>query len=132
DVRCVAASSCGEVLTASRDATLRVWARAVDAPGYSCVRSLVGHSHYVGAVAVVPGSGVAISGSNDKRLRPDGVPQDHAETAGRAKPTSLARELQAATASTQHVIVWDEASDAPLRVLEGHTDGDIISGSWDK
>mmetsp|Transcript_31886 Transcript_31886/g.79536 ORF Transcript_31886/g.79536 Transcript_31886/m.79536 type:complete len:838 (+) Transcript_31886:219-2732(+) len=107
DVRCVAASSCGEVLTASRDATLRVWARAVDAPGYSCVRSLVGHSHYVGAVAVVPGSGVAISGSNDK-----------------------------------HVIVWDEASDAPLRVLEGHTDvvscvavseeGDIISGSWDK
>ena len=65
DVRTVGALASGEVITGSRDMSVRLW-RYEPAGGFSCSSTLLGHTHFVGAVAPV-GTGVA-SGSNDKHV----------------------------------------------------------------
>ena len=65
DVRAVGALATGEVVTGSRDMSVRLW-RYEPAEGFSCSSTLLGHTHFVGAVSAV-GTGVA-SGSNDKHV----------------------------------------------------------------
>lgn len=66
DVRAVSASADNTILTASRDSSVRVWSKA-EADGPYAPTSLLGHTHYVIAVAT-SSSGAAASGSNDKHV----------------------------------------------------------------
>ena len=69
DVRCVGALANNQVLTGSRDSSVRVWAPAPSTDGfsYACTSTLLGHSHYVGTLTATPLDGLA-SGSNDKHV----------------------------------------------------------------
>ena len=105
DVRSVSVTPTGEVVTASRDASVRVWAPAGPGPGYECRRTLLGHSHYVGAVAA--NAGTVVSGSNDKHV----IVWD-------ADAGTPARVLDGHTDVVSCVAVGDA--------------GTLVSGSWDK
>eukprot|EP00741_Cyanophora_paradoxa_P021231 tig00000237_g20492.t1 len=112
DVRSVCALLNGQVATASRDRTVKVWAVVPDAEGkeraWTEVAVLTGHEHFVSCVAEVP--------------RPDGG------------PTTLVSGSHDKTA-----IVWE--GDRIAHVLTGHENtvcsisaastGVIVTGSWD-
>ena len=50
-----------QVLTGSRDSSVRVWAPAPSTDGfsYACTSTLLGHSHYVGTQTATPLDGLA-------------------------------------------------------------------------
>lgn len=107
DVRSVAASPAGDVVTASRDASIRVWRRETDGARYEQTRTLVGHSHYVGAVTTMGPDGQVVSGSNDKHVIVwDGE-----------------------GGSPSHILEGHSEVVACVAATEG---GDVVSGSWDK
>jgi len=59
-----------QVLTGSRDATVRVWnidCEAAGGPAATCTSTLLGHTHFVGAVGTTA-DGSIVSGSNDKHI----------------------------------------------------------------
>jgi WD40 repeat protein len=59
-----------QVLTGSRDASVRVWkidCAAGGSPAATCTSTLLGHTHYVGTVGVAA-DGSVVSGSNDKHI----------------------------------------------------------------
>eukprot|EP01027_Heterolobosea_sp_BB2_P003327 GEZU01005056.1.p1 GENE.GEZU01005056.1~~GEZU01005056.1.p1 ORF type:complete len:827 (+),score=228.62 GEZU01005056.1:93-2573(+) len=103
----------GGVATASLDHTVKVWKPKAGSkpPVYECETTLVGHTNFVGAVVYVPGT-----------------------------PQNPAGNLVSASHDS-HIIVWDVAMSAPVKILEGHTaavscltatpTGELISGSWD-
>ena len=66
DVRAVSSTADGAILTASRDASVRLWSRSSAEVPYSST-TLLGHTHYVIAVSSTPNGGAA-SGSNDKHV----------------------------------------------------------------
>ncbi|KAL4433027.1 hypothetical protein ABPG77_006454 [Micractinium sp. CCAP 211/92] len=113
DVRSLAISPEGVVVTGSRDKTIKLWRQGEDGT-YIETSTLVGHSDFVSALAYAPPgtlddcpAGAVVSGSRDKS-----------------------------------VMVWDVATSAPVQKLEGHEyqvtavlvtpEGDIVSASLDK
>ncbi len=123
DVRGCCALKSGDVVTTSRDNTVRVWKRdsaegiffvlfwfAAPASsrffsGWQCRMTMTGHTHFVGPV--VERAGSIVTGGYDKSI-----------------------------------IVWNSATGESEQVLMGHEEavvalaltaaGDIVSGSWDK
>ncbi|KAL4428166.1 hypothetical protein ABPG75_002255 [Micractinium tetrahymenae] len=113
DVRSLAVTPEGVVVTGSRDKTIKLWAQGEDG-SYSETTTLVGHTDFVSALTYAPPgvlegcpAGAVVSGSRDNS-----------------------------------VMVWDLASAAPVQKLEGHEyqvtsvlvtpEGDIMSASLDK
>ncbi|PSC75649.1 phospholipase A-2-activating [Micractinium conductrix] len=113
DVRSLAVTPNGALLTGSRDKTIKLWREGPDGAFHE-ESTLVGHTDFVSALAyappgVLPGcpGGAVVSGSRDCT-----------------------------------VIVWDLASAEPVQKLEGHQyqvssvlvtpEGDVVSASLDK
>lgn len=110
DVRAVATTAEGHVLTASRDITARLWSPLPDSVGYEEKQVYSGHSGYVTSICAIPGDsanpgGLVVTGSRDTTI-----------------------------------LVFPISGGKPLHTLTGHSDsvsslfwsdGVLISGSWD-
>ena len=119
----------GQVITGSRDATVRVWkvdSESADGASATCTHTLSGHTHFVGAVGITA-AGEALSGSNDKHIiiwnteaaAPAHVLQGHTEpvTCVRVSPSS-GQLFSASWDKTARV--WDLGSASCVAVLKGH------------
>jgi len=129
DVRSVGPFADGQVITGSRDATVRVWkvdSESADGASATCTHTLSGHTHFVGAVGITA-AGEALSGSNDKHIiiwnteaaAPAHVLQGHTEpvTCVRVSPSS-GQLFSASWDKTARV--WDLGSASCVAVLKGH------------
>lgn len=110
DVRAVAGTPEGHILTASRDNTARLWAPMENGINYEQKQVYTGHSGYVTSVCVVPGNanhpeGLVVTGSRDSTI-----------------------------------LAYSVSGGQPVYTLAGHSDtvsslewknGLLISGSWD-
>ncbi|XP_071552858.1 phospholipase A-2-activating protein isoform X1 [Panulirus ornatus] len=110
DVRAVATTGQGLILTASRDTTAKLWAPAADGVAYEEKQIYVGHSSYVTSVCMIPGDsehpeGLVATGSRDTTI-----------------------------------LIYSLNGGQPLHTLTGHSDtvsclswgnGLLVSGSWD-
>ena len=126
DVRAVAATYDGALLTGSRDSAVRIW-RKSSGDGEEIKYDstvLLGHTHYVIAVAASP-SGAAASGSNDKHVIEwdvaGGVPARVLE--GHTNTVSCV--AYSATAGTLISASWDSTAKvwkdgACVATLKGH------------
>jgi len=148
DVRSVSALSSGEVLTGSRDMSVRLWKTDKDPSSeqaYTCAVTLLGHSHFVGAVS--PAGTGAASGSNDKHViewdLAAGTPLRILE--GHTDVISCVRA--AASGDTLFSASWDKTArvwqqGACVRTLIGHEaavwsvlpleDGRVLTASADR
>jgi phospholipase A-2-activating protein len=125
DVRSVCSSE-GKIVTASRDSSLRVWKAAEEEadgpPSYSSVE-LLGHAHYVSAVAPTAAGGIT-SGSNDKTLiewdlatgAPGRVLQGHTDVVSSVASSPLGAIFSASWDKTARV--WKDGE--CVRTLSGH------------
>ncbi|KAK7082303.1 hypothetical protein SK128_004896 [Halocaridina rubra] len=110
DVRAVATTNDGRVLTASRDAAAKLWSPLSDRVAYEEKQTYTGHSGYVTSICAIPGNsenpdGFVVTGSRDTTI-----------------------------------LVFPLGGGSPVHTLTGHSDtvsslfwsSDIlISGSWD-
>lgn len=110
DVRAVATSQDGLVVTASRDATARLWAPAAAGNLYESEQVYSGHTSYVTSVCVLPGDDT----------HPEG--------------------LVATGSRDTNILVFPLRSQQAVHTLSGHSDtvsclawgrGVLVSGSWD-
>ena len=124
DVRAVSSMADGAVLTASRDSSVKVWRRSSDEEGAAYTSTtLLGHTHYVIAVAATP-TGIA-SGSNDKHViewdlstsLPARVLEGHTNTVSCVAYSPSSNTLLSASWDST-VKVWKEG--ACLYTLKGH------------
>ena len=102
--------------------------------GFACANTLLGHSHFVGAVAAA-GTGVA-SGSNDKHViewdvsqgTPMRILEGHTDVVAcvRAAPSG---DLLFSGSWDKTAKVWRFATGEVVRTLEGHT-ADVKAVAW--
>ncbi|KAG0717763.1 Phospholipase A-2-activating protein [Chionoecetes opilio] len=110
DVRAVATSGEGLVVTASRDSTARLWTPAATGNFYEAEQVYTGHTSYVTSACVLPGDAA----------HPEG--------------------LVATGSRDTNILVFPLRSQQAVHVLTGHSDtvscltwgsGVLVSGSWD-
>jgi len=114
DVRCVCACGDAGIATGSRDKTVRLWQEDATTGSFALVKTMIGHTDFVSAVAWLPAGvnpsyplGAVVTGSRDTT-----------------------------------VIVWNIETASPAQTLAGHgyqvtsvavtPEGDIVSASLDK
>jgi WD40 repeat protein/serine/threonine protein kinase len=108
---------------------LQVW----DLPTATCLRTLSGHTRQVNAVAVSPGGGIVISGSDDCTVRAWDAPgrkclqvmTGHTQRVNRVAISADSR-IAVSSGGDQSVRVWDVPSGACLHTLTGHV-GEVRS-----
>lgn len=149
-MRSVSALASGEVLTGSRDMSVRLWKQDSEpkdpsGPAYACAATLLGHSHFVGAVSP-SGTGVA-SGSNDKHViewdlsagTPLRILEGHTDVISCVRAATSGDQLFSASWD-KTARVWQQGT--CVRTLKGHEaavwsvlpleDGRVLTASADR
>ena len=150
DVRSVDSLDDGAIVTGSRDRTVRIWRPVSTDEGvtYTCNTTLIGHTHYVQRVCVLPHGGIA-SCSNDKHViewdvesaAPLRVLEGHTDVVS-CVAVSVATGMIYSASWDKTARVWKDG--ACVRVLKGHEsalwavmpldelDGQTLTASGDK
>ncbi|KAK7867192.1 hypothetical protein R5R35_008386 [Gryllus longicercus] len=154
DVRSIAVSQEGYIVSGSRDKTAKIWKPNGINAGYTEVQTLLGHTNFVSCVCVLPPDsqfpkGLILTGSNDSNIRMFAVdsPQPIAVLKGHKNVVcSLSSGVINGTVVSSSwdstAMTWKTDGGKLLQTFSGHqmavwsaiqlASGDVVTGSADK